>query len=168
MQLIYGENATYHIESGKAVSRALRGHFLIYDALMSKLVSDILSPEDENIKKLYTSFVSGKVTTEEIVNSPDLNLLERRLSDKKDFLSCKSRTAKLWIQYIYYINILKLFISAERTGDWHSHLLSVSKMLNLFAATGHINYAKCARLYLQQMNELPSKYPDIYEKFVSN
>jgi hypothetical protein len=39
-------------------------------------------------------------------------------------------------------------------------------MLNLFAATGHINYAKCARLYLQKMNELPETHPWLHQQFV--
>jgi len=38
-------------------------------------------------------------------------------------------------------------------------------MLNLFAATGHINYAKSARLYLQQMHELPTDHPSVYQYF---
>ena len=38
-------------------------------------------------------------------------------------------------------------------------------MLNLFAATGHINYAKCCRLYLQQMHELPTEQPWVYQCF---
>ena len=38
-------------------------------------------------------------------------------------------------------------------------------MLNLFAATGHVNYAKSAKMYLQMMLELPFKCPDLYEKF---
>ena len=38
-------------------------------------------------------------------------------------------------------------------------------MLNLFAATRHLNYAKSARMYFQMMLELPVKYPDLYEKF---
>ena len=40
-------------------------------------------------------------------------------------------------------------------------------MLNLFAATGHIHYTKSARLYLQQMTDLPSKHPEVYEQFSS-
>ena len=66
---------------------------------------------------------------------------------------------------MHNIDIVKLFIRAERTGDWNLHLISVGKMLNLFAATGHNNYAKCARLYLQQMMDLPSSHPWLYEKF---
>ena len=50
-----------------------------------------------------------------------------------------------------YIKLVKLFISAERTSNWELHLYIVSQMLNLFASTGHINYAKSARLYVQEM-----------------
>ena len=35
-------------------------------------------------------------------------------------------------------------------------------MSDLFAATGHINYAKSARLYLQTMKDLPKQYPWLY------
>ena len=40
-------------------------------------------------------------------------------------------------------------------------------MLNLFSATGNLHYTKSARLYLQQMLELPTTHPDIHEHFVS-
>ena len=39
-------------------------------------------------------------------------------------------------------------------------------MLNLFAATGHVYYAKSARLYLQQMLKLPKEHPWLYKQFV--
>jgi len=37
---------------------------------------------------------------------------------------------------------------SERTANWNLHLVAVGKRWNLFAATGHINYAKSAWLYL--------------------
>ena len=61
---------------------------------------------------------------------------------------------------------LKLFIRAERTGDWNLHLISVGKMINLFAATGHINYAKSSRRYLQLMYQLPTDHPWLYHCFI--
>ena len=79
------------------------------------------------------SFIAGEVTDGEIVNSDVLEKISNNLSHKIDDLSAKSRTAKLWIQYIKYINIVKLVIAAERTGNWHNHLTTVTKMLNLFA-----------------------------------
>ena len=69
------------------------------------------------------------------------------------------------MQYVSYVNTLKDFIRAERTGNWKLHLIAVRKMLNLFAATGHINYAKCARLYLQNMTALHLSHPDLHAKF---
>ena len=47
------------------------------------------------------------------------------------------RTAKLWIQYIHYINIAKQFIQDGRTRNWQNHLMVVRQMLNLFSATTH-------------------------------
>ena len=38
-------------------------------------------------------------------------------------------------------------------------------MLNLFAATGHFNYAKSARFYLQWMLGLPQKHLWLYKQF---
>ena len=40
-----------------------------------------------------------------------------------------------------------MFIFAEQIGDWESHLDATRKMINLLAATGHYNYAKCGRMY---------------------
>ena len=66
-----------------------------------------------------------------------------------------------------YINVAKKIIYPERTSNWDMHLNVLWKMLNLFAATGHINYAKSARLYLQQMNKLPETHPYLYNEFVN-
>ena len=78
-----------------------------------------------------------------------------------------SRTAKLWINFMNYISIIRLFIAASRTGDWNLNLVAMEKMINLFAATGHNNYAKCLRLHLRQMLDLSTTHPDIYQKFTT-
>ena len=41
-------------------------------------------------------------------------------------------------------------------------------MLGLFAATGHNNYAKSARLYVQQMSNLSHTHPQLYEQFMND
>ena len=74
-------------------------------------------------------------------------------------------TAKLWLQYLHHIQVLKRFIIAERTSNWSLNLQSTADMLNLFAASGHLNYAKSARLYVQQMMSLSEKHPWIHEQF---
>ena len=67
-----------------------------------------------------------------------------------------------------YIQVVKMFIYAERTGDWNLHLHAIYKMLNLFAATGHLHYAKSVRMYLQQMLDLPFKYQNLHRQFVEH
>ena len=42
LQLVYGENAVTHILSGKAVSRAIRAHFLLQSALILKVITTII------------------------------------------------------------------------------------------------------------------------------
>ena len=81
----------------------------------------------------------------------------------------RSRTAKLWKQYFDQVQIIRLFIRAERTGDWKLHLYSVQQMLPHFHAAGHFPYAKSTQLYLQQMSELESKMrPDDFKQFTSD
>ena len=79
----------------------------------------------------------------------------------------QSRTSALWLQYIEMVRILKLFIKAERTGNWELHMEALSRMLPYLAASGHNLYVKCARLYLQSMSKLQSDHPDVYRSFMS-
>ena len=111
------------------------------------------------LENLETNYCS---TVEEISNSKELEELVFMLQAFKTYLKEKSRTAKSWVSYLDYIQVTKDFIRAERTGNWSLHLKSVRNMLNLFAATGHFHYAKCASVYYQQMMELEKPFPFIY------
>lgn len=186
LNTIYGANTVTHMMSGKEFARALRGHLLTQAALMSQIISRIVPlsevpsevPSDNVdapiIRLTTTEFHELQVLYNKVVNLEsieDVNILnnfEQCIKCCKDVLSAASKTARLWIQYISYIEIIQLFIRAEREGDWNLHLVAVSKMLPLFAATGHNMYAKCGRLYLQMMLELPFTHPWLYEQFHSN
>ena len=64
--------------------------------------------------------------------SNELMKLHNCLLKYKGSLGKTSRTAKLWLQYIEYVETVKLFIQAERTGNWNLHLIAVGKIMNLF------------------------------------
>ena len=98
-------------------------------------------------------------------SSTILNVVSDMLDNLKEELRKHSRIAKLWLNYMGYVNVLKQFIRVERCGDWELHLNAMEKMLNLFAATGHLNYTKCARLHHQEMRELTMKYRFVYQCF---
>lgn len=174
--------------SGKAVLMALRGHFLLEATLTNKLLLkvwpsnenetdiDVENDNDAILNKLeatdaeknchlYDGIQSKVLPIETVGESEELCKLERCLLEYKALLCEKSPTAILWLQYLEYGSTLKLFIKAERTGNWIMHLVAVEKMINLFAATGHVHYVKSSRLYLQIMLELPNYHPWLYKCF---
>ena len=86
---------------------------------------------------------------DDIMRDPDVDVVEEVLSSKalwrimdkltEEKHSMKNhRTAKLWLQYMEMIGILRMFIKAERTGDWALHLQTIQAMLPYFAAAGHV------------------------------
>ena len=89
--------------------------------------------------------------------------LQNEFETGKYELSKKSRTAKLWIQYLDWIATLKMYIKAKRIGNWTMQLQCTRKMVNLFAGTGHVNYDKSTRLHLQIMLNLDVDHPWLSE-----
>ncbi len=106
-------------------------------------------------------FAANRTTTD----STSTSTSDRCLVEKRMALIKQSRNAKHRFQYLDYITVIKDFIMSERTGNWEGHLSAVGKLLNLIAATGHVNYAKSARLYRQVMHRLPGTQPWLFEKF---
>ena len=103
-------------------------------------VSLNIDDNDTDIKFLKQCF--EKVLADDL-SMDDINNIMKSLQyidlysqfeEKCDLLESKSRTSKLWIAYIRYVEKDKDFITAERTSSWELHLYAVSKILNLFAA----------------------------------
>jgi hypothetical protein len=191
---IYGSNTIEHILSGKAYARALRGHLLVCEAL-TQILLDYLRKETNaddgvtpvllhgnstsmfqgclsdnqacELNTLYNRALQDKVsdTNNFLLDSDSLSRFTHKLEELKTALTFQSRTAQLWISYMRYVELVKTFIVAERTGNWLLHLDTVAKMLPLFASTGHGNYAKSARVYLQKMCDLPHQHPWLYQQF---
>jgi len=97
---------------------------------------------------VYDSVLAEKIDVSDcsILNCASLVKLESCVNDLRNRLAVQSRTARLWLQYMDYVSVVKTFILAKHVGDWHLHLAATSHMLNLFAATGHHSYARCTRL----------------------
>lgn len=166
LETVYAPVTVSHMFTGKAYSRSIRGHMLSASSLVAILLEPYwkaLSEEDqEAIMEFYESHDPDSHQNHKVATA-----LVSSLEDKSNELSSNSRTAALWISYVKYVSIAQLFIDAERTSDWLLHLDATKMMLNLFAATGHNNYAKSCRLYLQSAAEMEEKNPTIYQQFLS-
>lgn len=189
LEVVYAENAVKHILSGKAIARAIRGHLMVYAALSTMLTANAYNmtlPNKGECHDLHQSLVNAREQYDDIIDnagatsilSPEdvlreiLDKLKDVLGEITDKLNAEKksikerRTAKLWLQYIEMIGILRMFIKAERIGDWKLHLQAVQEMLPYFAAAGHNLYAKSAYIYLQKMQQLPESHPEIYACFL--
>lgn len=188
---VYAENAVKHMLTGKAVARAIRGHLLVDAALNTMLIAnaynvplphmyqisepsekdepvlEVEQPHEDDlsaVRKLLEQVLNGESSMDDIIDSKAIDNIIAKLQKEKSSLE-DLRMAQLWILYMDMIDILRKFIKAERTGNWLLHLQAVRDMLPFFAAAGHHHYAKSGYLYLQQMEELYDKHPEIYSKF---
>ncbi|CAH3166903.1 unnamed protein product, partial [Porites lobata] len=81
LELVYAKNAVPHILSGKAVTRAIRGHFLVDAALNAMLVSDTFS--------LPLSATLDEANTEEEPVVPQPSIDEDLESAKSAYIYCQ-------------------------------------------------------------------------------
>ena len=192
LEMVYAPNAVEHILTGKAIARAVRAHLLV-DAALNTLVlsktlnvpipgmqdkpNDPASPENqphsfEEVENpdlqeacsLYEDLIRKSKTAEEVSAADVLSRIKCLPQEHRELLK-EDRTALLWLQYMDMVDILRLFIKAERTSNWKLHLRALSEMLPYLAAAGHNLYTKSARLYLQSMGTLETDHPDVYRKF---
>ena len=165
LEAVYAPVTVGHMFTGKAYSRSVRGHLLCATAVQSLLMegfwNQLTSSEKEELQSYYDSEDPNKHEGEELSVR-----LKTWIEAKHKEVSKDSRTSALWSSYVRYVGIVQDFIRAERTNDWNLHITSTNAMLNLFAATGHNNYAKSCRLYLQSIAELETNQPEVYDEFL--
>jgi len=120
----------------------------------------------QTLKVLFDELLSGKISPSDVDLNTVVHQLQVKLEEEKKKMST-FRVAKLWIQYIELVDILRNFIRAERLGDWLLHLQCLFDMLPSLAASGHNLYVKSLHIYLQDMFELESKHPEVYKHFLN-
>ena len=116
---------------------------------------------------LLERLAAGGISAEEAANHDAVSKTNKRLEEHKESVS-RSRTSSLWFQYLDMVGILKKSIKAERNWRFDLHLQSVAFFFFFFfffLAAGHHNYAKSARLYLQQMMALKDTHLKVYQDY---
>ena len=142
-----------HMMTGKAYTRAVRGHIMSASAVLSLLLEEfwdsLTTDEQAQLVKIYDS-----PNPEEYKNDPIAEHLRQWFTTKKEVCS-KSRTAALWLNYVHYIEIVQQFITAEKTSNFAIHI----------STTAHNNYTKTCRLRLQSVDKLEKDNSQIFEQF---
>ena len=175
--------------SGKAYSRATRGHLITAGALSAVLMLKIhdieidVDIDDDDFQEQFHNAMSNNHCLLTLANFLDDVLAEKVTCNNISFqeymisvslrlrefeeLHKENMTLKLWLMYIEMISIVCKFIKAQRTGNWLLHLEAVSEMLPFFASSGHYLYAKSSYFYLQSMRKLKDTNPKVHEMFLN-
>ena len=116
----------------------------------------------DKVSQVFDQLKEQNISLEEVANDIDVKEMLARISKYKEKFS-EERTAKLWFQYLCMVEIICMFIKAERTGNFDLHLQSVLEMLLYFAASGHHLYGRSVHIYLQTMHNLEITNKKAYE-----
>ena len=176
LEVIFSGNTVEHTLSGQAVARAIRGHLLLDSDIRTLVLCNVfetkLSLSSDNVPlaldavaDLYDDLVSSKTTMQEVESSVELQALQMKLDVSTETPKSKYPTAKLWLEYLEMVNIMRAFIRSERTDDRSLHMRTLQDMLPYMAASGHILYTKSMYVYLKQMIRLENTHPDVHRQF---
>ena len=148
IKLIYeGELAADSILNRNSYDKTIRAHILQHVIPASTFTDNELS--------LVKTIILDCSKNHAGIGSKNIPMAERFRSKIKNVLAQldnAGKTPSLWCLYHYMVDTIKIFIRAERMGDFTLHLSCITnRMLHVFAAAGHHNYAKAAHLYVQMM-----------------
>ena len=168
---VYGENAVAQMMTGKSVQRAFRGHLLVDKCLNHIILSEMVDESEDFVAMIeeyegtFNKLLNSEVTLDTVLASEIVNRISEQLGKRKMELCARSKTSKLWLNYQNMLKVARSLVIADRTGSWPMHVRAVSECIPIFAAAGHYNYLKSAYFYVQEMNQLHIKHPDVFRKF---
>ena len=171
LETVYVPQTVQHMLSGYA--RAWKGRMLASSAVIKLMIEHrsgcLTGVSLRRLQDLHQLLIQGSCHPEVVLNTQTAVQLTQILQDLTHDLASESRTGKLWVNYVMHVQIMRLFIYAERTGDWDLHLYCVAQMIPVFHASAHLAYARSSRRYLDTMRNLPNiMRPDQYEHFTKN
>ena len=100
-----------------------------------------------------------------------LKRMKRRLlkADKpsgfKSEARVESKMFAFWEQYCDMVNALLQQVKAERSGNWDLYLSTLAVITPDFYAFDRPNYSRWLPIYIEDMRNLKSKHPQVYEEF---
>lgn len=101
---------------------------VVSDELTRELAGCCTTAMVKDLDSLYDKVTDEKVPSDDannLLQSESLLNLNTLLQDLKCRLSQESRTSRLWLLYMRYVELLKLFLLGERTGNFLIHLHAV-------------------------------------------
>lgn len=93
----------------------------------------------QEARSLFDELMNKRKSAEEVSAADVLTRIKHLLQKQRDLMK-DDHTGLRWLQYLDMVDILRMFIKTERTGNWRLHLQALSEMLPYLAAAGHNLY----------------------------
>ncbi len=155
---LLGRKTAENAMIGKTYEKAVRAHKITSQAMWQILLPQILEYLQQTDSQLRESIDNA------ICEDDDEELINILSTEKwRDSLISFSGTHAadknfmFWWDYLMMVNVLLMFLRAQRDGLWELHLVSFCCMLPYFHIYDHTNYAKWGAVYLAEMNQLPEE-----------
>ena len=74
---------------------------------------------------------NGELTLDDVLKDDVFVKLNNKINEWKQSME-EYKTAKLWLQYMEMVQILRDFIRSARTGNWALYLHSLQEILPFF------------------------------------
>ena len=168
---VYAPNSVKNMLTGHAYSRALRGHLLASTSVTTVILKsmDENSVNTENVSEAAEILMNSD-EVRQVEDYPVFSQIAAQINQARTEDDDDSRTLilKYWKQYKRMVLILCLFLYSERSGNMPLQEYCLTQMVPVLHSSGHMPYAKCVRLYLQQLHDLKQKLDcKTYNDFVN-
>ncbi|XP_046569800.1 uncharacterized protein LOC124278096 [Haliotis rubra] len=166
---LVAEGSINGVISGHHYNRSLRCHKILSEAMHRLRIQeylDHLSPErNQEVITVIHSIHDSFPTT--FMSCLETDSVIRFLEDYDRYVKIKCGCNDMyafWTSYLEMVELLLLFLSGTREGNWELHLSTIRDMILWFMAYGRINYSRYLPIYYLEMRDLPSTHPFIHSR----
>jgi hypothetical protein len=156
---LLGEKTAENAMMGKGYEKAIRAHKVTFQALWQILLPrflDYLHSEDRELKQMIEK-ADSEEDDQELIDILSAQRFRELLCKFRDNHGDTDPNFMLWWEYIKMVQVLLMFIRAQRDGIWDLHLVAFRCMLPYFHRYDHTNYSKWGVIYLAEMQQLPDE-----------
>lgn len=171
---VFGSKVVESVLKGSNYIRSLKGIFMLAEVVErlkwkmflkdninapSQLATDTLEAiKEKNVERANCLF-------QELSNNSTILLQE--MNDFSQLNMERSEMCRYLEGFLSLVLLLKNLIRADREGNWQLHLKTVQQLLPVFHVFDRINYLRWASLYLEQMRNLETQQPQVFENFMN-
>ena len=149
---------------GKMYNRGVRAYKMMYEAIVRKVLEEIGVNDDGDIVDFDMNTTFDDVWEE----NESLAAKYNKFVDYRFNIMEKGQPLQIfWMSFLEMVELLLNTLYALRSGDWLLLIECIKLILPYTFAYDHVNYARYLSAMLGDMLQLPKRFPNVYNEFLS-